>query len=331
VEVRSDERQDAAFGRCRDRPRVIRDGVRDQDQARQGSRTDPSEILNAQVASYDVAIGDETRLMVGLFTGDERFVSYGTVDMSFAYLGDGEGAPPPEPGPDATARFLLVPGTDPPQPPPRQPAAVPASKGRGVYAADLTFHRAGYWEVEVTADVKRRGRLTATAAFVVLEEHKVPAPGDRAPRSDNLTIGSRAPREAVDSRWREGEELPDPILHKTTIEESIRKRRPVVAVFSTPVYCVSRFCGPITDMVQELARKYSDRVDFVHVEIWRDFERKKINETAAEWLLRDEDLSEPWVFLMGADGRIEGRWDNVATREEIEPLLQRLPASAPSS
>jgi hypothetical protein len=34
---------------------------------------------------------------------------------------------------------------------------------------------------------------------------------------------------------------------------------------------------------------------------------------------------EPWVFLIGADGRIAARWDNVATREEIEPLLRDLP------
>jgi peroxiredoxin len=31
------------------------------------------------------------------------------------------------------------------------------------------------------------------------------------------------------------------------------------------------------------------------------------------------------VFLIGPDGRIVARWDNVATRDEIEPLLKRLP------
>ena len=45
----------------------------------------------------------------------------------------------------------------------------------------------------------------------------------------------------------------------------------------------------------------------------------------ADWLLRDDDLREPWVFLIGANGRIEARWDNVATRAEIEPYLKRRP------
>jgi hypothetical protein len=31
------------------------------------------------------------------------------------------------------------------------------------------------------------------------------------------------------------------------------------------------------------------------------------------------------VFVIGADGRITARFDNVATRGELEPLLERLP------
>ena len=78
-------------------------------------------------------------------------------------------------------------------------------------------------------------------------------------------------------------------------------------------------------MVDELSHQYGDRADFVHVEIWRDFQNKVVNKSAAEWVLRDEQLNEPWVFVIGADGRITARFDNVATREEIEPLLEALP------
>ncbi len=77
-------------------------------------------------------------------------------------------------------------------------------------------------------------------------------------------------------------------------------------------------------MIHELSREYSDKAEFVHVEIWRDFQGQVVNKSAAEWLLRGNDLTEPWVFLIGADGRIAARWDNVATRGEIEPLLRAL-------
>jgi hypothetical protein len=297
--------------------------------SRQGgdvSSTEPERVLHAEVASFDLAAGEKSRFTVGLFTGDELFVGYGTVKLAFSFLGVKEASGAPEAGPEATGRFLLVPGTK-PQRVSDSPVAVPASKGRGVYAANVTFDRAGFWEVEVTADVEGRGTLTSTAAFQVFDHHRVPAPGDRAPQTENLTARSRdgVPKAAVDSRWREGEELPDPDLHRSTIAASMQKGHPIIVVFSTPVYCVSRFCGPITDLVEDLARDYSDRADFIHVEIWRDFQKGVINKAAAEWLLQDDDLREPWVFLIEADGRIKERWDNVATRAEIEPHLKRLP------
>ncbi|MGH2789286.1 MAG: TlpA family protein disulfide reductase [Actinomycetota bacterium] len=295
------------------------------------AKTDPSEVLHGEVASYDLAAGNASRFTVGLFTGDELFVSFGTVELEFFYLGEKGAAGEPEPGPSAVGSFLLVPGTD-PETIPEHPVAAPASRGRGVYAAEASFDRAGFWEVEVTADIEGRGVRSATAAFQVLPEHRVPAPGERAIPSDNLTARSRdAPTAAIDSRARGGEKIPDPELHEETIAEAMRRGRPALVVFSTPVYCVSRFCGPITDMVEELAHEYSDRAEFIHVEIWRNFEKSVINEAAADWLLRDNDLREPWVFLIGSDGRIVARWDNVATRGEIEPLLKRQPRTGSSS
>ncbi len=295
------------------------------------AETDPSEVLHAEVASYDLPVEEKARFTVGLFTGDELFVSFGTVELEFSYLGEKGATGKPEPGPTAVGRFLLVPGTD-PETIPKHPVAVPASRGRGVYAAEVSFDRAGFWEVEVTADIEGRGVPSATAAFQVLPEHRVPAPGERAIPSDNLTARSRdAPTAAIDSRARGGEKIPDPELHEATIAEAMRRGRPALVVLSTPVYCVSRFCGPITDMIEDLAHDYSDRAEFIHVEIWRNFEKGVINAAAAEWLLRDNDLLEPWVFLIGSEGRIMARWDNVATRGEIEPLLKRLPRTGSSS
>jgi peroxiredoxin len=62
--------------------------------------------------------------------------------------------------------------------------------------------------------------------------------------------------------------------------------------------------------------------------VWKDFEAKALNDTAKDWIARGDDINEPWVFLIGADGKIAARWDNVATRVEIEPLLQKLPVIA---
>jgi hypothetical protein len=134
------------------------------------------------------------------------------------------------------------------------------------------------------------------------------------------------PLAAIDSRAAGGQPIPDAALHATSIADAIDAGHPALVVFSTPVYCVSRFCGPVTDLVAELAREYGDRADFIHVEIYRDFEAGLVNQAALDWLSPDGgDLREPWTFLIDANGRIAASWDTVVTRSEIEPLLQALP------
>jgi hypothetical protein len=278
-------------------------------------------------ASFDLSVDRPSRFLAGLGTGRNLFISGGQVRMRFFFLGEDRAVGGPELVTETMASFLPLPGEE-DEPVPSTPTAAAGTDARGVYRVEeMTFDRPGFWEVEVTAEVAGEGALTGRGAFEVLPEPQVPAPGEPAPRTENLTLDSKgAPPEAVDSRAVTEGEIPDPELHETTIAEEIRAGRPVLATFSTPVYCVSKFCGPVTDMVAGLAGEYGDRAAFIHVEIWRDFQNLVANEAAGEWLLQDDgSLEEPWVFLIGADGRIVARWDNVATPQEIEPFLQALP------
>jgi hypothetical protein len=284
----------------------------------------PGSGLVAQVASYELVAGEENRLIVGLLTEENRLLAGGEVEFGFFFLGEGEASGRERVGEAVPASFLPLPEQERATFPER-PTIVSPAEARGVYRAEgVTFDRPGFYEVEVRADLGAGDVRTATAAFEVVEEPAYPAPGDRAPRTENLTIGSEAPPEAIDSRAGLEGGVPDRELHRTTIAQAIRAGRPALVVFATPVYCVSRFCGPVTDMVAGLARDYREAAEFIHVEIWRDFQRQTLNRAAAEWLLRNDNLTEPWVFLIGPDGRILARWDNVATREEIEPWLERL-------
>ena len=286
--------------------------------------------LAVQVASYDLAVGGPTRFILGLLTVDQRLVGLGTVDLRFSYVGTRESSDPQPFGPPVKAEYLPIHGSVVPSPPPSEPQIVRSSDTRGVYAAQTTFDRAGFWEVEATAMIEGKARK-GKGAFAVNEDHAIPAPGDQALPTETLTLTTPdVPRPAIDSRAGSGE-IPDPDLHRRTIAASLGAHRPIVAVFATPVYCTSRFCGPITDMVDELAHQYADRADFVHVEIWRDFQNRTVNKSAADWVLRNDELNEPWIFVIGADGRITHRFDNVATRGEIEPLLQALPVIGPAA
>jgi hypothetical protein len=282
--------------------------------------------LVAQLASYDLAVGTQ-RFIVGLFTQERDLIGGGEVDLKFAYLGTSEEQTSGALVAETKGTFLPIPteAGEEPSGIPGNPSIIPSAEGNGVYSTEATFDRPGFWGVVVEADVEGIGSGSARTTFEVRGEHLFPWIGQDAPRSENLLAGAPdVPPTAVDSRAREGSEIPDPGLHAMTVASSIASGKPTLLVVSTPTYCVSRFCGPITDMVQILSSEYSDRANFIHIEVWRDFEQKQVNRAAAEWMLRGEAGLEPWVFLIGPDGKITGRWDNVATRGEVEAALKAL-------
>jgi len=280
--------------------------------------------IAAETASFDLAAGPPARYLVGVLTQDQRGVSFGTIQVRFCFLGAQQASGPCQYGAPRQASFVAVPGS-PPSPANATPRVISSTESKGVYATQAAFDKAGFWRTEVSVNLDGKQRQ-ATTDFKVLEHHAIPFVGDAALPTDNLTASTpNTPPAAVDSRASAGGLIPDPELHQTTIAAALAAHRPVLAVFATPVYCISRFCGPTTDFVQQLAKTYGDRATFVHVEIWHDYQKQQINKAAADWLYRNNDLNEPWVFFIGADGKIAARWDNVADQAEIESMLKALP------
>jgi len=309
-----------------------------------------SEDLAVTVASFDLAVGDDQRFLAGVLTPDRQVIGGGNVDMAFTHLGEDGGADD-DPGASITAAasFLPVPGT----PTPAnlvEPAILgepagghqledsgqPSDGGdghededlsaAGVYETVADFDRPGFWQVTVTADLDGEER-TGTTVFEVQDEAQVREVGERAPRTSTLTLDSDAPARAIDSRAGPRAPVPDEVLHQVDLVDALDADHPVVVVFSTPTYCTSRFCGPITDAVEELADDYSDRAAFVHVEIWNDIDERRFNDAVKEWIATDDGGNEPWVFLVDADGTIAARWDNVLDAEDLATRLQALPAT----
>lgn len=288
-----------------------------------GSDVDLETRFTAGMASSWHWIGDPQRVEVGIFASDadgRHVVSGGTIEFDFSYLGaDGAGAP--EPGPSATARYVPVPGTDPSG---DQPAIVTGA--RGIYEADdVVFDSPGVWEVALAPEIQGVAQGLKTT-FVVTESSPIPAPGDRALRTENLTMDSKGvPEAAIDSMAAVGDGIPDPELHRWTIAEAIEQGRPALVLFGTPAYCESLFCGPEVQELQRFANEYPDRAAYIHVEIWKDFEGQVVNQAAADWLLRKQNMTEPWLYLIGADGVIVDRWGSLFDADEVAAVLEALP------
>lgn len=295
------------------------------DQSPPTGATGAGSQITAIMASVDLYAGDPQRVAIGLVTADNRLVSFGSVDLAFSMVGSAAQTSSPQPGPTATATFVPTFGT-----PDRggSPVVTSPNEGRGVYEAeDVEFDTPGFWVADVTADVEGLGRQTAQASFAVQKRPQLPAPGDRAMKTDTLTVDSKGvPKAAIDSRAANTGKIPDPELHEWTIAQAIDQGRPALVVFATPVFCISRFCGPVVNMVEDLARRYDDRAVFIHVEIWKDFQNKVLNDAPKQWLqMPNGDLTEPWLFLIGADGTIQDRWSSMWSEQEVAAELEALP------
>ncbi len=276
-------------------------------------------------ANADLYVGDPQRVSFGVVTHDGGFVSFGDAEFDFTFVGTTAGSSEPRPGPSVAATFIPTYGS-----PDRSGGSrvTTGSEGRGVYqASDVVFDEAGFWTATVTLDVDGLGVQTADATVTVAEGPAVPGPGDPAQPTENLTLDSEdVPLAAIDSRAATRGEVPDPELHGWTIARAIEEGRPALVVFATPVYCVSRFCGPVTEMVEDLADRYADRAAYIHVEIYHDYQNQMINDAALEWLqMPDGSLVEPWLFLIGADGTIVDRWASLWSEAEVEAALEALP------
>lgn len=289
----------------------------------------PSGELAVAVASFDLAVGEDQRLLTGLLSAERELLVFGEVTFQLAHLGEEAGGEA-EISQSTTARFLPVPGME-PEDPGDAPRFLSGEPGSGVYAGRVDLDEPGFWGLRVLAETEDGTTIEGNTTFAVQEERQVPGPGDPAPRSTNPTVEDAAAGEveptAVDSRaGGEDGEIPDEDLHDEVIADVLDAGRPLVVAVTTPVYCTSRFCGPQTNVIADLADTYADTAAFVHLEVWNDFDEQVINDAAADWILAGEEAqgNEPWVFLVDDTGTITHRWDNVLDLAELEAALEAL-------
>lgn len=194
---------------------------------------------------------------------------------------------------------------------------------RAVHYAHVEFSHAGNWGLAVEAILRDGTRAYGTLLMQVGSEPLTPVPGDPAIKSDNLTIADVDDIREIDS----GDPPSD--MHDLKIRDVIAAGRPLVIVFSTPAYCQTLFCGPVNQEVEELQEEYRDRVDFIHIEIWRDFATQTLNPTAREWLMEPSGVvHEPVVYVVGRDGIIYDKWEGPVARNIMEASVRAVAEGA---
>jgi hypothetical protein len=183
--------------------------------------------------------------------------------------------------------------------------------GQRLYVTDLDVPGQGtYW---LLAEPVGGTRIQGVGNVVVGDRTKSPAVGDRAFPSKTPTLAD-APANELTTRT-----PPDTELLRVSVADALERRRPFVLVFATPKFCKSRTCGPVVDVVDAVRRRVPG-VAFIHVEIYEENNPALgTNRWVREWKLP----TEPWVFLVGRDGRIGAKFEGAVSERELEAAVRR--------
>jgi hypothetical protein len=180
-----------------------------------------------------------------------------------------------------------------------------------IYVARLRLPRPGkYWLLAEPEGGSTR--VQALGNVVVVQSDSAPDVGDPAIASKTPTIASTG----GDLSKLTTRTPPDESLLEHSIAGSLAAKAPFVVTFSTPKFCSSRTCGPVVDVVEEVARLFEDAdVRFIHVEVYEGNDPAKgYNRWMLEWGLE----TEPWTFLVDRTGTIVERFEGVVSVNELE-------------
>ena len=186
-----------------------------------------------------------------------------------------------------------------------------------LYVAHLRAPRAG--EYTITVEASGKTTLRGTLAITVRAQPLAPAVGSKAIASKTPTIASTHGNLAeLTTRV-----PPDTRLLDYSVAGSLAAHKRFVLVFATPKFCQSRTCGPVVDVVDAVRKQFTGSgIRFIHVEVYKDNNPGLgYNRWVKQWHLP----SEPWIFLVGSDGRIKARFEgSVSVRELAASVRQHL-------
>ncbi len=252
----------------------------------------------------------ENRYAFGVFTKGQEQVADAEVAL---YLAQGKNGTAIGPFP-ASAEVLTTPPAYRSQTTSQDPGAATV-----VYVApEVNFTKAGEWRVIAVFRTPKGLEGTLMPSAVVGRFPEIPRPGDPAPVIHTPTaedVGGDLSK--IDTR------IPPDQMHKTDFADVVG-RKPVVLLFATPQLCQSRTCGPVVDIAEQVRQEVSEEpgedVAFIHQEVFNDNDPNK----GARRQLRAFHLeTEPWLFVIGSDGKVSTRIEGAFSAEELRRAIRK--------
>ena len=190
-----------------------------------------------------------------------------------------------------------------------------------IWAHQRDFARAGDWGVQVRATQQDGSLLTRNIAFSVDSDSSSLLPGEAAPRVDSPTLAS------VDddlSRLTSAS-TPDREMYTQSIAEALDSGRPTLVLFATPAYCQTRFCGPDYEIARQLRETWGAALNVIHIEVYSGLPNPVANNfELAPAMTAFGVATEPWLYLIDADGVVTYRVEGLFTYAEVDSQISAL-------
>jgi hypothetical protein len=196
----------------------------------------------------------------------------------------------------------------------------------GVYVGHTTFPSAGQWTADFTTAASGAPAQTTTFSFPVQDKVEVVSPGDPAPSVKTPTladVGGDVAKISTDAK-------PVKRFYETSEADALAAKKPFVLIFATPKFCKSTVCGPTLDKLKPVAAAHPE-MTFINVEPYQlqvtDGQLQPVLD-AQNALVPVEATnvfklsSEPYVFVVGADGKVSASFELVFSPDEIEAAIK---------
>ncbi|HEX6459846.1 MAG TPA: hypothetical protein VF032_13075 [Thermoleophilaceae bacterium] len=183
-----------------------------------------------------------------------------------------------------------------------------------VYVATVRFPKAGKYNV--LGVVKQGNNVLPMGVGTKVSAHDpVPGVGDRPPAISTPTVTSvNGNIASIDTR------APHDDMHDVNFKDVLGKK-PIVYLVATPLLCQSRVCGPVTDIEEEVKHTMPEAkgVAFIHMEVYN---HNDANKGYRPQLTAFHLQTEPWLFVIGKNGRISTRIEGAFSASELQNAIR---------
>jgi hypothetical protein len=182
------------------------------------------------------------------------------------------------------------------------------------YVTEIEFPSEGEYRVLAMARDGESMSSSLIQSALVAPNNEVPQPGDEAPVVHTPTAEDVSDLSEIDTRQ------PHDSMHEDDLAD-VLGQEPVVLTMATPALCRSRVCGPSVDIAEQVKSEYEDQAAFIHMEIYEDnVIDKGLRPQVEAYGLQ----TEPWVFVIDADGRVQSAYEGAVSVAELESAVQEV-------